>query len=101
MDLLLESADNSSLLLAAWSNRVSTVDFLMENLTAANVQAKDQDGNTALHLAALHGYCNLVKHLVDDIGAGLFVFLSLFCLVFNNIINNSKSVSKTVFKIKF
>ncbi len=80
MDLLLESADNSSLLLAAWSNRVTTVNFLMENLTAANVQTKDQDGNTALHLAALYGNCNMAKHLMDDLGAG-FLFFSFFVVL--------------------
>jgi ankyrin repeat protein len=79
MELLLESANNSSLLLASWSNRVSTLDFLMEKLSSANVQTKDQDGNTALHLAALHGNCNMAKHLVDDLGAGFF-----FNFHFNN-----------------
>ena len=83
MELLLESADNSSLLLAVRNNKVSTLDFLMEKLTAANVQTKDQDGNTALHLAALYGNCNMAKHLVDDLGAGFLFFT--FCYILTTV----------------
>jgi hypothetical protein len=85
MRLLLKSAENSSLLLAVRSNRISTVNFLMDNFAAANVQTKDQDGNTALHLAALHGYCNLVKHLVEDFGAGLKKKISFYCSILGTV----------------
>jgi ankyrin repeat protein len=58
-----------SLVLAARNSRVAAVEYLIETLNAT-VRTKNEDGNTALHMAAMNGFAKLTALLVTKYRAG-------------------------------
>lgn len=48
---------------AVWQNYLEAVQFLL--VRGSDVNAKDDNGYTALHFSAEHGYCDIMKILLD------------------------------------
>ncbi len=57
---------SKSLILAARNNQIFMINRLIEKirLDVDNFRVKNEDGNTALHMAALHGHAKLTAELV-------------------------------------
>ncbi|ELV11053.1 Ankyrin repeat and death domain-containing protein 1B [Tupaia chinensis] len=51
---------------AAQSNSVRIAEYLIQDLHLQDLNQPDQDGNTALHLAAKHGHCPAVRMLLTQ-----------------------------------
>ena len=70
---------SKSLSLAARNNRISVISYLNKTFSL-DFGTKNEDGNTALHLAALYGHSKLTAQLVTSYRSGEITVLQKFGL---------------------